>query len=361
MIEKEICHIEARGVEIQYNSPINVNRTLEDLRKDGYDAVFIGAGTHMSQKMGIPGEVEGIEGLFSGLSFLRDIKVGKRVQVGEKIAVIGGGNTAMDSARTSLRLGAKEVDVYYRRTRDEMPVSDIEYQEAVEEGIRFHFLVSPTRVVSENWKVKGLECIRMRLGDADESGRRRPVPIEGSEFFVPADTVIPSIGQAPDLSFLPPDMKFELARWGALKVDGNTLCTNIPWIFAGGDFVTGPTTVIQAIAAGRRGAIAIDKHLRKDVSRVEMPDEQLDVVFRVERGDRITIRSVVEVRGEQSEAERKAKMAEKEEPAELKPRCPVLARPPKERICGFDEIEFGFTEEQAREEARRCLRCDLER
>jgi NADH-quinone oxidoreductase subunit F len=361
MIEREIRHIEARGVEIQYSSPINVNRTLEDLRKEGYSALFLAAGTHMSHKMGIPGEVDGIEGLFSGLSFLRDIKVGKNVQVGEKVAIIGGGNTAMDSARTSLRLGAKEVDVYYRRTRDEMPVSDIEYQEAVEEGIRFHFLVSPTRLISEHWKVKGMECIRMRLGDTDESGRRRPIPIEGSEFFVPADTVIPSIGQAPDLSFLPPDMKLELARWGALKVDANTLCTNIPWIFAGGDFVTGPTTIIQAVAAGRRGAIAIDKFLRKDVSRVEMPDESLEVVYRVARGPGIMIQSTVELRDWRSKADQKLKLEGEEGAMDLKPRAPVRCLPPTKRIAVFDEIEIGFTEEQAIEEAKRCLRCDLER
>jgi NADH-quinone oxidoreductase subunit F len=361
VIEREIRHIEACGVEICYNSPINVNRTIEDLRKEGYSAFFLGAGANMSHKLGIPGEVDGIEGIHFGLSFLRDIKVGKRATLGEKVAIIGGGNAAMDSARTALRLGAKEVDVYYRRTREEMPVSDIEYREAAEEGVRFHFLVSPTRIVSENWKVKGLECIRMRLGDADESGRRRPVPIEGSEFFAAADAVIPSIGQAPDLSFLPADMKLELARWGALKVDRNTLCTNIPWIFAGGDFVTGPTTVIDAIAAGRRGAIAIDKYLRKDTSRVEIPDERLEVVFRVERGPRIMIHSTVEVRDEKRDADQTPKMADREEAVELKPRFPVQLLPLEDRITGFEEIEIGYTEEQAREEARRCLRCDLER
>ncbi len=201
----------------------------------------------------------------------------------------------------------------------------------------------------------------MRLGDADESGRRRPVPIEGSEFFAAADAVIPSIGQAPDLSFLPADMKLELARWGALKVDRNTLCTNIPWIFAGGDFVTGPTTVIDAIAAGRRGAIAIDKYLRKDTSRVEIPDERLEVVFRVERGPRIMIHSSVEVRDEKRDADQTPKMADREEAVELKPRSPVQLLPLEDRITGFEEIEIGYTEEQAREEARRCLRCDLER
>jgi NADH-quinone oxidoreductase subunit F len=199
----------------------------------------------------------------------------------------------------------------------------------------------------------------MRLGDVDESGRRRPVPIEGSEFFVPADTVIPAVGQAPDLSFLPADMKLELARWGALKVDWNTLSTNIPWIFAGGDFVTGPTTVIQAIAAGRRGAVAIDKYLQSDSSRVELPDERVEVVFKVTRGDRITIESVVQKR--EREVEERQAMGGEEEITELKPRTRVTVLPPEKRTGGFDEIELGYSEQQAREEAGRCLRCDLER
>ncbi len=360
VIEREVRHIEARGVEIRYNSPIDVNRTVEDLRKEGYEAVFIGAGAHMSQKIGIPGETEGLHGSFCyGLSFLGDVKAGKEVRIGKKVAVIGGGNTAMDSARTCMRLGAEEVNVYYRRTREEMPVTALEYNEATEEGVKFHFLTSPTRVVDGNGAGKGLECIRMRLGDADETGRRSPVPIEGSEFFAPADTVIAAVGQAPDLSFLPPDMKLELARWGALKVNWNTLCTNIPWIFAGGDFVTGPTTVIQAIAAGRRGAIAIDKYLQKDSSRVEIPDERLEVVFKVTRGERITIRSMVQKRDPVGEPAQK--VTEKEETTELKPRTPVQMLSPGARIEGFDEIEINYSEQQAREEAKRCLRCDLER
>ena len=196
--------------------------------------------------------MEGLEGLLYGLRFLVDVKVGKPVSVGRRVGVIGGGNVAMDSARTALRLGAEEVDVFYRRSREEMPVTETEYQEAVEEGIKFHFLVSPTRIVSEDWKLRGMECIKMRLGETEVSGRRRPVPIEGSEFFVELDTLLPSVGQAPDLSFLPPDSKLERARWGTLQVDSNTLSTNIPGLFAGGDFVTGPTFLIHAIAAGGR-------------------------------------------------------------------------------------------------------------
>jgi NADH-quinone oxidoreductase subunit F len=335
VIQQDIRYIQARGVEIQYNVPITSQRGVENLLKEGFSAVFLAAGAQRSQRIGIPGELEGVEGLLYGLSFLRDVKVGKGVEVGRRVAVIGGGNTAMDSARSARRLGAGEVHVFYRRSLEEMPVSMREYREAVEEGITFHFLTNPTRIVHEGWRVKGLECILMEPGEADESGRRRPVPVEGSEFFFEADTVIPAVGQAPDLSFLPEDTKLERARWGALQVDPNSLATNVPGIFAGGDFVTGPTTVIQAIAAGRRAALAVDKYLRQDPSRVEIRDEKCTVIHDVE-------------------------MASDREDVGARPRLEVPSLPPGQRVQGFMEIETGYTEAQAMEEARRCLRCDLE-
>ena len=260
VIQNDIDYIAKRGVEIRYNMPINVNFTVEDLRREGFEAVFIAAGAQRSQRIGIPGELEDTTGFYYGLRFLRDMRVGKPVTVGHRVAVIGGGNVALDAARTALRLGADEVNIYYRRSRDEMPVTEVEYDEAITEGVQINFLVSPTRIVSDNWKATGLQCIRMILGEFDATGRRRPIPILGSEFFVEADTILAAVGQAPDLSFLPPDSALERTRWETLVVDSNTLATNIPGIFAGGDFVTGPGMVIEAIAAGRRGAIAIDKY-----------------------------------------------------------------------------------------------------
>jgi NADH-quinone oxidoreductase subunit F len=239
-IQNDINYIAKKGVEIRYNTPLNTNFTIDDLKKDGFEAVFIGSGSQRSQRIGIPGELEDIEGFYYGLRFLRDIRVGKQIKVGHRVLVIGGGNVALDAARTALRLGADEVDVYYRRSREEMPVTEIEHDETITEGIQINFLVSPTRIVSDNWKATGLQCIHMMLGEFDTSGRRRPVPIVGSEFFVKADTIIAAVGQAPDLSFLPPDSSLERTRWETLVVDSNTLATNIPGIFAGGDFVTGP-------------------------------------------------------------------------------------------------------------------------
>ncbi|HEX9976273.1 MAG TPA: NADH-ubiquinone oxidoreductase-F iron-sulfur binding region domain-containing protein, partial [Dehalococcoidales bacterium] len=272
IIQKEIDYIAKKGVDIKYDSPINANFTVEDLKKDGYSAVFIAAGAQRSQRIGIPGELEDVSGFFYGLRFLRDVKLGREVKIGRRVAVIGGGNVALDAARTALRLGASEANIYYRRSREEMLVTEVEYDQAVAEGVQANFLVSPTRIVSQNWAVTGLQCIRMQLGEIDPSGRRRPVPITGSEFFVEADTVIAAVGQAPDLSFLPAESALERTRWETLVVDGNTLSTNVSGVFAGGDFVTGPGMVIEAIAAGRRAAMAIDKYLKGDTSRVEIYD-----------------------------------------------------------------------------------------
>jgi NADH-quinone oxidoreductase subunit F len=315
-----------RGVEIKYNTPININFTIERLLKDGYAAVFIAAGAQRSQRLGIPGEVEDIDGLYYGLRFLRDVRLERGVKVGRKVAVIGGGNVALDAARTALRLG---------RSRDEMPVSDVEYEEAVVEGVKINLLASPTRINSADWKVTGLQCTRMELGEPDDSGRRRPIPVTGSEFTVTADTVIAAVGQAPDLSFLPPDSELERTRWETLVTDSNTLATNLPGIFAGGDFVTGPDMVINAIAAGRRGAIAIDKYLRQDTSPVEIYDRKVKVA-------------------------EGARAPELDETWETRPRTKVSTLPLPERRASFSEIELGFSESIAQREAKRCLRCDLE-
>jgi len=334
-IQQDIDYIVGKGVEIIYDTPINTNFTVEDLRKDGFAAVFIAAGAQRSQRLGIPGELEDTEGLHYGLRFLRDVRLGRETKVGKSVAIIGGGNVALDAARTSLRLGADAANIYYRRSREEMPVSDVEYDDAVAEGVNMNFLVSPTRVTSDNWKVTGLQCSRMELGAPDDSGRRRPVPVVGSEFTVEADTVIAAVGQAPDLSFLPRDSALERTRWETLVVDSNSLVTNVDGVFAGGDFVTGPGMVVEAIAAGRRGAIAIDKHLRGDDTRVEIYDRKTEVI-------------------------EKTGAPELEDTWETKPRTEVSTLPLAERRASFSEIELGFSEDIARRESRRCLRCDLE-
>ncbi|NVL93668.1 MAG: FAD-dependent oxidoreductase, partial [Desulfobacterales bacterium] len=253
-----------------------------------------------------------------------------------RVAVIGGGPVAVDVSRTVLRLGADEVNAYEMLPREQMPVTDAEYDEAMAEGMQVNFLVSPTRIVSDNWKVVGLYCVHRRLGEPDASGRRRPIPIPGSEFFVEVDTVIAAVGQAPDLSFLPPDSALERTRLERLVVDENRLATNLPGVFAGGDFVAGPGKVIEGIAAGRRAAIAIDKYLRGDTSRVEIYDLKPSFI----------------------EEEISKEEEETWEP-QLRPEMSRL--PFQERKRSFKETELGFSEEKAKQESKRCLRCDLER
>jgi len=336
IIQKEIDYIAKRGVDIRYNTPINANFTVDGLRRDGFDAVFVAAGAQRSQRIGIPGELEDAAGFYYGLRFLRDVKLGRQVNVGSRVAVIGGGNVALDTARTALRLGADEVHIFYRRSREEMLVTEVEYDQAIAEGVQVNFLVSPTRIVNENWEVTGLQCIQMKLGELDQSGRRRPVPVTDSEFFVETDTVIAAVGQAPDLSFLPADSALERTRWETLVVDSNTLATNVSGVFAGGDFVTGPGMVIDAIAAGRRAAIAIDKYLKGDTSRVEIYDLKTEVAA-------------------------EPVSQEVEESWEVQPRLSAALLPAQERKASFAEVELAFPEERARQEAKRCLRCDLEK
>jgi len=239
---------------------------------------------------------------------------------------------AIDAARSALRLGADEVFIVYRRSREEMPADVQEIEEAEHEGVKITYLVAPTRIITGNGMVHALECQRMRLGEFDASGRRRPVPIEGSEFVLNVDTVIAAIGQSPDLSFLPPDSGFEITPGQTFVVHPVTLATNKPGIFAGGDTVTGPATVIEAMAAGEKAAISIDKYIRgKSMTedRLYPPDE------------RVTIPRAAE------ELEEKQRI-----------RMPTL--PVKERFGSFSEVDLGYSEEKAVEEARRCLRCDLE-
>jgi len=266
VIEKEIDYIAKRGVEIKYDTPINVNFTVEDIKDSGFEAVFIAAGAQKSQSIGIPGELDDMEGFYYGLRFLRDVKVGKPVKIGRRVAVIGGGNVALDSSRTALRLGADEVSIFYRRSREEMPVTEVEYDETLAEGVQVDFLVSPTRVVSDNWKVTGLQCVHMKLGEPDASGRRRPIPIEGSEFDMDMDTVIMALGTRPNPMVFTDAGGLERTKWGTVVADEETGRATKARVWAGGDVVTGAATVISAMGAGKRAAADIDHFLSGEIN-----------------------------------------------------------------------------------------------
>jgi len=257
VVTNEIAYIQDLGVEIKTGVEFGKDVQLDTLRNEGYTAIFIANGAQLSRKLRIPGE--DLEGVFHAIEFLRHVSLRKTVDVGEKVAVIGGGNSAIDAACTSLRLGAKEVTILYRRSRNEMPALPHEIEAAKEEGIKFNFLVAPTQIIGEEGRVKIIECLKMELGEPDASGRRRPVPIQGSEHTYEVDTVIPAIGQLPETSCLPSILLDERAH--AISVDPLTLETSIPGVFAGGDIVTGPASIIEAIGAGKRAAVSIDRYL----------------------------------------------------------------------------------------------------
>lgn len=260
VLEKEIDAVSALGVEIRCNTVIGKGLNLDDLFNKGYEAVFITVGAHKNQEMRIPGE--DARGVIPGVTFLRDLNLGNPADVGERVVVIGGGNVAIDSARCALRLGASDITILYRRSRQEMPASDEEIEAAMEEGVKIEYLVAPLQVFTTDGKAAGLRCMRMELGKPDTSGRRRPIPVEGSEFDIELDTLIPAIGQVPDISFLGESSGIELTKRGTIAVNPDTLETSRPGVFAGGDCQTGPKIAIEAIAAGKKAAVFIDKYLR---------------------------------------------------------------------------------------------------
>ena len=254
----EINWILSHGVELRCDTRIGKDITFEDLQRD-YAAVFIGVGAWTGMKLGISGEE--MEGVVDGVRFLRDVNMGKKVDMKGRVIIIGGGNVAMDAARVSWREGFDEVHVVYRRTRKEMPASPWEIDAAEHEGIKFQFLVAPVEVISDKGRMTGLKCLKMELGEPDASGRRRPVPIEGSEFVIEAENLIAAIGQRPDVKFIPEDGGFDITRWNTFAVDQETFQTNVPGVFSAGDVETGPDIAIRACANGRKAALGIARHI----------------------------------------------------------------------------------------------------
>jgi len=263
-IEMDVRLVERLGVTFRYNTKIGPDIAFETLLQD-FDAIAICAGAMDAVGLDIPGaELSGVQ---YGVDFMKKANLGEPLEVGRNVVVVGGGYTAMDCSRTSLRHGAENVTIAYRRTRSELVVDEEELGETEREGVRMEFLVSPIELVGEDGTLTGVRFIRNKLGEPDASGRRSPVPIPGSEFVVPADTVIPAVSQAADLTFLPVEATFEVAR-GRLKVDPATYATNVRGVFAAGDFVTGPATLIEAAGHGKKCAYAIDRYLggRADVT-----------------------------------------------------------------------------------------------
>ncbi len=263
-IEMDVRLVERLGVTFVFDTQIGVDVQFEDLQRD-FDAIAICAGAMNPVYLDIPGA--DLEGVLYGVDFMKKANLGQEVAVGHNVVVVGGGYTAMDCARTSLRFGAENVTIAYRRTRSELVVDEEELGETELEGVRMDFLVSPIELLGEDGKLTAIRFIRNKLGEPDASGRRSPVPIPGSEFTLPCDTIIPAVSQAADLSFLPVESSFEVNR-GRIKVDPATYATNVRGVFACGDFVTGPTTLIESAGHGKKAAYAIDRYLdgRTDVT-----------------------------------------------------------------------------------------------
>lgn len=271
IVAREVEYIKKLGVKIETSVLVGQTVTIQELKDQGYDTIFIGTGAGLPYFLNIPGE--NLNGVYSANEFLTRVNLMKAyrfpeydtpVRIGERVAVVGGGNVAMDAARTSLRLGAKEVYIVYRRSRDELPARHEEVENAEEEGIIFKLLANPTRIIgNDQGEVKALECIRMELGEPDASDRRKPVPVSGSEFQFPVDNVIVAIGQGPNPILLRNTPGLKLNSRGYIQVDQETLETSLPGVFAGGDIVTGAATVIAAMGAGKKAARQMVEYCKK--------------------------------------------------------------------------------------------------
>jgi formate dehydrogenase beta subunit len=325
ILEHEIKLIRELGADIQYNKRIT-KLDMDDLTAQGFKAIFLSVGAHEGTKIGCKGEDAGYEGFVDGAVFLRDLALGKTVEPKGKVVIVGGGNVAMDCARSCLRLGFKEVEILYRRTRKEMPARPEEIEETLEEGVKVRYLVAPVSVLVDGNKVKGAECIRMKLGAPDSSGRRRPIPVKGSEFKVKADMIIPATGQKPDLRFVK-DL-VPVTGWGTIEVNPETLRTNLENVFAGGDCVSGPATLIEALDAGNKVARSIDAYLQGRTFEPEVSFKGIDV---------------------------KAQRAIGFVDACAQEKVNLLD--PKARVKGFAEVEAPYSDAAAMKEANRCLRC----
>jgi len=323
VLDAEIEEIKNAGVDIKLNTKVE---SVDWLLDRGYDAVFLGPGAHKGMTLGVEGD--DLPGVFDGASFLREANLGVKVDVGKKVAVIGGGNVAIDSARIALRLGAKEVTIVYRRTRAEMPASPEEVEAALEEGIKIDFLTGHLKVRQEAGHLV-MTCNRNELGEPDASGRRRPVPIKGSEFDAEYDSIIGAIGQRPDI---PPDFKVKTGRGDTIQADSRTLQTSRQGVWAGGDAVTGPDSVIRAIAAGRTAASSIDKYLGGS----GIIDEELTPERKIGICAGMT-----------------------DEDFSSKPRVKMPCLPPEQVTDNFTEVELGLPEDGTIAEGKRCFQCGV--
>ena len=325
ILDREITGIKELGVEIKVNAK---QKSLDKLFQQGYDAIFVSVGAHHDTSLGVSGQ--DLPGVIECLSLLRDVNLGKKVKIGHSVVVVGGGNAAMDAARISLRLGAKEVSILYRRTKADMPAYKENVDQALREGVKIEFQAAVSKIQSEKDGLQ-VECVRTELGPADADGRSLPVPVEGSEFGMRADTVIVATGQSPEV---PSEFGLSLGKENTIQVDPDTHATEREGVFAGGDAVTGTASVIEAIAAGRKAASSIDQYLGGlgIIDEVLAPPEQVPELSPAQD-------ALGQVEGDPE-----------------RPQIQLL--PIEQALAGFDEVELGLAEQEALVETTRCLKCD---
>ena len=332
ILEKEIEIITNLGQEIKVNTRLGVDFTVDDLFAEGYKAVYLAIGAHQGISLQIPGE--DAEGVRQGVDFLRELNLNGETKVGNRVAIIGGGNVAIDVSRSAIRLGASRVHIIYRRTRAEMPAWEEEIQAAEAEGIQIAYLAAPQEVILQDGKVAGLRCLRMKLGEPDASGRRRPVPIPGSEYDLEIDQLISAIGQRPDLSALEHVTGLDFSSRGTAETDPLTFVTGREGVFAGGDLQTGPAQAIMAIAAGREAACSIERFLDgKDMA--EGREQIIPALVQSNGAEYLPIPKI-----------------DSPHPREIMPELPE-----PDRVGNFREVELGYGELEGQQEAQRCLNC----
>ncbi len=271
IIAAEFETLKSCGVEIVSNTTIGKDKSLAQLREDGFSAVFVGVGAHASRKLGVEGEE--LQGVYHGIDYLRKINLGEEMTLGRNVVVVGGGNVAIDCARTALRTGSDKVFILYRRGKEEMPASKAEIEHLEEEGVKIEMLAAPVKIHGENGKLDKIECIRMKLGECDTSGRCRPVPVEGSNFMIEADAIVPAISQDVNLTAID-GVDLKLSRWNTIEIDELTMQTSVDWVFAGGDAVLGPETAAKAIYQAKEAAESIIRMFEgKDLKEGRVPED----------------------------------------------------------------------------------------
>lgn len=332
VIDREVAMLQDLGVAFSFNTRLGQDLSMEDLQQEGFAAFLLAIGAHKAYALGIPGEGD-FPQVLDAIGFLRTVALGNRTVPGKKVIVIGGGNVAIDAARTSLRLGAESVILAYRRTRHEMPADEEEVEQAEEEGVEMRFLTIPEAIIGQDGHLEGLRCLRAELVAQEGSNRMRPVPVKGSDFVIEADAVIPAIGQQVDSDGIAQLEGLDWTRRSTIDTNMVSMETSLPGVFAVGDAVTGPATVIEAIGAGKRAAEGIDRYL-SGIPQPKMPPVP------VRRG-RITCQTL----------SANQKMTAK------RPEMALLNI--DRRRTTFQQVELGYSEQEARDEAGRCLRCDI--